>query len=357
MNFNQDIQEQEEPIGIAPLPEAEPCGPNLEYDPEYVMLMAKAVPKGDAQYGDFIGTPEAPNWGEIERDCRRMLLRSRDINILVLLLRCRTRIAQAEGLRDGLVQLVTLLEQYPEDIHPQAIIEGEFDLTVRANALATLTDPEGMLSDIREIALTSQSAMRLQVRDVERAFAIPRHVDALSVSSVQQQVINLYRSNDSNLSALVEAAQLTVRLNAWATDKLGGAAPDLSALTRLVGLFIRKELSQTVHPVPETTPKLPAFTTNGASVPPTVGADQPSFSSSMSSNELMKPIDATQGRDAALQAMVKAREWFEQAEPSSPVAVLLRQAEKLVGKRFAEVVQCIPLELLERWDQEHRADN
>ncbi|WP_211462541.1 type VI secretion system protein TssA [Collimonas silvisoli] len=341
--------------GMPPLSASEPCGPNLEYDPEYVMLMAKAAPKGDAQYGDFIGAAEAPNWSEIERDCRRVLLRSRDINILVLLLRCRTHIAQAAGLREGLALLLAMLEQYPDTIHPQAIIEGEFDLTVRANALATLIDPEGMLSDIREITLTKNSAMRLQVRDVERAFAIPRPVDALSVASVLQQINDLHRSNDSSARALAEAAQLSVRLQAWVTDKLGGLAPDLSALTGLVGAFIRKELSPAVQSSSERAPKVLACAADAADVPQAGSAERPCFS--LSPGEFMQPADWTQGRDAALQAMIEARTWFEQAEPSSPVAVLLRQAEKLVGKRFAEVVQCIPLELLERWDQEHTAGN
>ena len=47
------------------------------------------------------------------------------------------------------------------------------------------------------------------------------------------------------------------------------------------------------------------------------------------------------------------RFWFEAHEPSSPVALLLRQAERLTGKRFDEVFQAIPAELVERWMREH----
>ncbi|MEX8993147.1 cytoplasmic protein, partial [Salmonella enterica] len=38
------------------------------------------------------------------------------------------------------------------------------------------------------------------------------------------------------------------------------------------------------------------------------------------------------------------------SEPSSPTIPLLRQAERLVGKRFSEVINEIPVELLEKWD-------
>ncbi|MBW9878773.1 cytoplasmic protein, partial [Escherichia coli] len=35
-----------------------PCGPDLEYDPEYLLLFTRAAPREEAQYGDFVSTPE-----------------------------------------------------------------------------------------------------------------------------------------------------------------------------------------------------------------------------------------------------------------------------------------------------------
>lgn len=340
---------------IEPLSAIEPCGKNLEYDPEYVVLIAKMAPKGDTQYGDFIGAADTPNWGDIERDCRRMLLRSFDINIIVLLLRCRTRIAQAEGLREGLALLIATLEQYPEAVHPQATIEGEYDLTVRANALATLTDPEGLMADIREIVINKNSAMHLQVRDVERAFATPRPADALSPSSVQQQLDDLYRHHDAKLAALAEVTYLFTRLQAWSDTHLDEYAPDLHSLEKLLALFRRKDQSQSEY---VSVPQKLMSAIQAAITSSSDSADQPSVSHlPMAQNIQALPDDSIQDREMALQAMTKAREWFEQSEPSSPVSVLLRQAEKMVGKRFSEVVQCIPLELLERWEQETKNDS
>ncbi|ENT9928810.1 ImpA family type VI secretion system protein, partial [Escherichia coli] len=75
-----------------------PCGPDLEYDPEYLLLFTRAAPREEAQYGDFVSTPETINWAELERDARRLLMRSKDIRILVVLLRCRIQQAGAQGL-------------------------------------------------------------------------------------------------------------------------------------------------------------------------------------------------------------------------------------------------------------------
>lgn len=55
-------------------------------------------------------------------------------------------------------------------------------------------------------------------------------------------------------------------------------------------------------------------------------------------------------RNDALERLRCIRRWFESSEPSSPTIPLLRQAERLVGKRFSEVINEIPVELLEKWD-------
>ncbi|MFJ2990676.1 ImpA family type VI secretion system protein [Collimonas sp. NPDC087041] len=352
------------PEWLAPLSESEPCGPNLEYDPEYMLLMAKAAPRNDAQYGDFVDTPEGPNWADIERDCERLLLRSRDITLLVLLLRCRTRSTQAAGLQEGLTRLAGFLEHYPEHIHPQLLIEGERDFAMRANALSALADPDGLLSDIRDITLSKSTAMRLQVRDVERAFASPRHPDALSVETVQRQLVDLRHARDATLKDLADASALVGRLQLWSQSDLQDDAPDLLPLARLLGLFASKSGVAMVKPaeIPAQDAKAQrtALESNSADIKQSSSSQSgnrkylDTFSDQ--GNTSMNPTDmsnhAINGRQAALQAIQEARAWFELVEPSSPVAILLRQAEKMVGKRFSEVAQSIPPDLLARWEQE-----
>ncbi|EHB5701285.1 cytoplasmic protein, partial [Salmonella enterica subsp. enterica serovar Typhimurium] len=91
-----------------PVSAEQPCGPDPEYDPEYLLLFSRAAPQAEAQYGDFVSTPEAVNWPEIERDARRLLTRSKDIRVLILLLRSRIQQAGAQGLAEMLTQLAEL---------------------------------------------------------------------------------------------------------------------------------------------------------------------------------------------------------------------------------------------------------
>ena len=375
----------------------EACGPNLEYDPEYVLLTAKMLPKSDIQYGDFIGAASTPDWAEIERDSRRILLRSRDITILILLMRCRVRLAQGAGLLEGLSLLVELLEAFPLQIHPQATGVDDPDILVRVNAMAAMADPDGLLNDIREMELIKKSALRLQVRDVERAHAIPRLPDALSVASLRQQLGDLVLQQNPTVLALAESLPLIVRIQHWNTHYLGDMAPDLSPLTQLIRLMHDEVSKHRVKPLPS------ARIENGtivqknpesASARPTViassgGVTGGEFHSSLhgtehseSSELFMKCNNSCNhacnnvcnngcnsvcnnvnnnrstlpdahnqilDRACALRHLMNVRIWFEQAEPSSPVSMLLRQAEKQVGKPYSDIVGCIPAELLLRW--------
>ncbi|CAN5887412.1 type VI secretion system ImpA family N-terminal domain-containing protein [soil metagenome] len=332
----------------SPISASDPCGPTLEYDHEYAVLLARMVPRADTQYGSFVGSAEAPNWPEIERDCQRLLLRTKDINLFVWLCRARTRLGQGAGLVQVLSMLLEVLQTWPEAVHPQTIIEGEPEPVVRANALAGLADPEGLLADVCEIVVASGTATRLTVRDAERAFAVPRMPEALRPESVLQQlaVLRAAAPQDARLPVrlLAEAANLVRAIEAWSKSQLGDDAPSLVALSRVLDLFID--------------PKQSISASNGAgpyesleSTDPTDSAAQPWMNTSPFPKARSGARQALT-RDDVLLDIRGAREWFESHEPSSPVAVLLKQAERMVGKRFSQVADSIPLDLLQKWESE-----
>lgn len=330
---------------LEPISEAHPCGSDLEYDPEFVLLQSKVAPKQDVQYGDFVSPPEAINWTEVERDCRRLLLRMRDIRILILLVRCRARLDQAMGLRDGLSILSRLLETWPEAIYPQVVVDGEPDPAVRANALAALADPQGLMQDVRDLVISTNGVLRLRVRDVERSLSIPHAADALAPESVQHQLHELRKQNNAVLSALDEAQTFASSIDSWARRHLPDDYPDLGTLLRLLDT-----VTGAAPPAAPTVITLPASERSPAG--------SQGFMGTTIEGPVVTPLDSNSpepvmDRNTALASIQAARIWFEAHEPSSPVALLLKQAERLTGKRFDEVYQAIPAELVERWAREH----
>ena len=340
---------------LVPVSDAEPCGGNLEYDPEFLLLTANATERPEAQYGDFVNTPESINWSDVERDALRLLLRSKDIRILILLLRSRIRLAGASGLLEGLTLLEQMCTAWPQDLHPQIVADEEANLEdaalVRGNALAALTDPEGVLMDIRGIVISNNAALRLQVRDVERALSIPRPKDALAPDSVRRQLTDLRQRNNPVLNAFDVASLTLDKVQSWANNTLKNAAPDLSSLQKLLQHLQEHENHPTLKRESEDVP-------DKESIQDTTTAD--AQATAQESDPLMRSrqpdiFSETQpiiiaNRFDALKRIEDIRNWFETQEPSSPAIPLLRQAERMVGKRFSEVVEAIPLELLKKWD-------
>jgi type VI secretion system protein ImpA len=328
------------------------CGPDLEYDPAFVMLQAAAAPRIEAQYGDFVDVPASANWAEIERDCRALLLRSKDIRLAVILLRCRTRLDGAVGLRDGLAFLVAMFECYGEALHPLPVFDGERDPAMFANAIGGLVEPDGTLADARDIPMPKVAGLQLHLRDIEKSFATPRQKDALAPESVVRLLKELWSRRDATIAALVEAQRLTQRIAAWCDQTLGVDAPDLGALSRALQPFAQHQVDGggASAPVAARTVKeqddddLPGSASAALAPAALPHSDTPADAPITTRPS---PMD----RWSALAAIHETRMWFEQNEPSSPVIVLLRQSERMVGKRFSELAHIIPADLLAKWDE------
>jgi type VI secretion system protein ImpA len=339
---------------MMPVSEDAPSGPDLEYDPEFVVLAGRVAARSEAQYGDFVGMPEPVNWSEIDRDCRRLMMRSKDIRLAVLFVRCRTRLADAVGLAEGLELLAAWLQAFPEAIHPRPDVDDDRDaaLEIRMNALQALTDTEGLMSDVREIALPRTSATRLQLRDVERAFAHPRAADALAPESVMRQLDDLRVQHPQALAGFARAQTALTTVIGWSREHLEAYQPDLKVLERLLGRIAgageAAAQSATIgdEEDEEDGTVLDAVAVAVDHEPVALNPDLPQAAAPVTHSVQREAL----GRHGALERIREARAWFELHEPSSPVAVLLKQAERLVGKRYAEVFSAIPPELVAQWD-------
>ena len=333
---------------LEPVSAEEPCGPDLEYDPAFVMLQAAVAPRTDAQYGDFVDAPQQANWAEAERDCRALLLRTKDLRLLTILIRCRIRQSGAEGLRDGVAVLLQMLTRYGEALHPMPMLDGERDPIVYSNAIAALADADAALADARDIRLPKTTGLQLQLRDIEKAFAVPRAKDALAPESASRLLGELWNRRDAAIIALADAQHAVAEIVALTRDTLQADAPDLDGIVKLLQPFAQTALDTGRAPAVASSAEAPAepdsvpdmtVCTPVEPAPHDTGAAAPTTRDT-------RPMD----RWSALAAIQETRLWFEQNEPSSPVVVLLRQSERMVGKRFSELANVIPAELLAQWD-------
>lgn len=318
-----------------------PCGESIEYDATFIMLQGRLQPRLSAEYGDFVEAMEPLNWAEIERDTQTLLLRSKDIRLVMILLRCRLRQVGLTAVCEGLEALLSLLEQWPDTLHPQLYDEGEFVPLMRANVFAELDAPEGFIADFRQQMLPRAAGLQLSVRDVERAYASPREESApsaLTMAAVQEA----WRE-EPVIASLQRAATRLQQLKKLLQNTLGEDTPDFERLLTLLNLFgstpaspERPEIATT-----ETASSSLATTTEAITqrVPAASQVTVPATSQNLDPQKIENRADA-------LNRLREVRAWFVHTEPSSPVISLLAFTEKTIGKGFLELVQYIPAELI-----------
>ncbi|MBC7783518.1 MAG: type VI secretion system ImpA family N-terminal domain-containing protein, partial [Burkholderiales bacterium] len=87
---------------LADIPQEPPCGPNLEYMPEFMAVEQAAMGKPERQIGTKITSAEPPDWVSVAKEAQALLSRSKDIRVAILLTRALTRIEDIAGLDAGL---------------------------------------------------------------------------------------------------------------------------------------------------------------------------------------------------------------------------------------------------------------
>src|SRR5215208_6225341 len=87
---------------LAPVSAENPCGENLEYDADYVVMEQAAMGKPEQQFGTTVIPAEEPDWREVQTQALTLLPKSKDLRIGVYLTRAAARTDGFSGLAGGL---------------------------------------------------------------------------------------------------------------------------------------------------------------------------------------------------------------------------------------------------------------
>ena len=326
---------------LSPIPGVQPCGSSLDYDPDFLLLQSKLQPRLDAEYGEFTEAADPINWAEIERECHALLAKSRDIRLIVVLMRCRIRVVGLRAVGEGLRALLTLLQQWPDDLFPTLMDEGELEPMLRANAFSDLEDRYGFINDLRAHQLPRTVGTQCAVKDLERALAVPRDENALPEATVRAMLNEWRQQQEPEIISLDDARQCLQQLQRQLSESLGDVAPLFSQLSHLLQLFTAagEPLTQT-SAAPVAQEALAEITALSAQLPP---ANQDMPEPVVPSAQ---PYAGIQNRAQALACLKEVQAWFVAVEPGSPVILLLQFALKTSGKSFTELLQLLPADIV-----------
>lgn len=312
---------------LQPISGDEPCGPNLEYDSEFLALGRAALPQSDGSMveGKKKSAPEPPKWREVASAAEALLGRTKDLRIAMHLTRARLNTDGLPGLADGVGLIKGLLTEFWDTVYPQLDAEDGNDPTLRVNSLDALSDVDGIVGDLRLIALVqAKRAGQYSLRDIRVATGeqpAPEGAGApdsgiIDAAFLECELDSLQQSADAAAGLLEDVRGI----EAYITTKVGAAeAPDFKLLQdeiQAINGIYAEQLSRR------------GVNVEAAGDVGTTGGESPSAAGG-----------DIRSRDDAVRMLDKVSEYFRRNEPSSPVPILLQRAKGLIAKDFMEILR------------------
>lgn len=302
-------------------PEA-PCGPDLEYDPDFVSLFVASAGKPERQSGETLVPAEEPDWADIRQRAESLLARSKDLRVAMLLTRALTRTASLDGLCAGLQYTQQMLSQYWDEVHPRLDPSEDMDPTMRLNALAALADSDAVLGDVRAAALVPPGYQRrISARDILGvAGKLPPTEGGPTQVEMETILASAASKNELSVGAMRDALTTAIGIKTLLVDKVGSdRATDISPLI--------DTLKTLVHAVDKVT-----GVENGVGTEEEINGVSGERSATSALGEI-------RSREDAVRVLERVCAFIERTEPANPAPLFIRRAQQLLTKSFIEIIQ------------------
>lgn len=312
------------------------CGDDLQYDPAFIALEQAIKGKPEQQIGDAIQEAEPPNWKEVRKNAEELLLRSKDLRVLISLLRAWIATDGLSGFSSGLTLIKELVEQHWDGIHPLLDSDDDNDPTERVNILMSLCDQETILRPLQLSPLVESKALgKFNIRDFNIAhgkLAVAEGSSAVGLPTLDAAVQDAeLESLQRNYQNMVGAIECLNGLENIVTEQVGiNNAPNFEDLR----VFLKEAKGILAE----------WLESRGAGMD--ANAEDEDFEADIDGKDatarkksgLSGGINNNQDVLAALKQIC---EYYKKHEPSSPVPILLERCTRLVGKDFMDVLKDI----------------
>lgn len=322
-----------------------PCGADLSYDAAFMELerVAQGGPTDRIVGPD---TPaDGPDWRLVEQQSVALLNRTKDLRVAALLAKSLLRTTGFKGFRDGIIIVRELLARYWEPVHPQLDPDFDYSPIMRGNILRELCDRTNVLNPLRTTPLVSLAGIgSFSLRDIGLATgeiaptngtAAPEMatIDAAFGHCPVEQLTDTYQ-------AVTDTIDGVKAIESFMSEKVGVlqtvSLDDLSAVLRQIQDVLRSRLAE-LRGETNGGNGIDMASATGSNLEPMMNAPgaaegtavaRPAFRPGEIStrNDVMRAIEAVCG-------------YYERHEPSSPVPILLRRAQRLVPMNFIDIMR------------------
>jgi type VI secretion system protein ImpA len=306
-----------------------PCGPNLEYDPDFVDLEAASVGKPERFSSGETIPAIPPEWPDVKQRAEALLGRTKDVRVAVVLCRALTCTGGFAGLAEGLTFTHQLLSRFWEGAYPA--LEGEDkDPTTRLNALDALVDADALPRDVKDLYVATVAGGRISVRDIlvtQKKLQPVAGTAMVTPEAVQGLIRDAAAANaPPPLEAMEKSLNALSAFDTLLSEKVGATKTlnlqEVKEALTVVLLVCRKALGIAEKPQPGD----PAAT-------------DPATIEAANHGEIRRREDAVRQLD-------RVCDFIQATEPGHPAPLLIRRAQRLMAKSFLDIIQDLAPESL-----------
>ncbi|KAA0214786.1 MAG: type VI secretion system protein TssA [Leptolyngbya sp. PLA3] len=321
---------------LAEISPEEPCGADLSYDPAYYQFMRDAEGTPEQRLGDSVIEAVEPDWRSVKSQGIDLFARTKDLNVTMVLMLALTVNDAINGLAEGLQLLRRLLERWWDQMHPRLDPDENNDPLERMNLISALNVAPGAMGDtrrfqarVREMPLCKSRQLGafnyrhvlIARGEIERPAGMENPPEMAIIDAAFAEVEPEQLKSDADAAA--RAASTIRDIDRWILEKVGSNhAPDLQDFIKLltgVEKFYQEQLVR-----------------RGLSEAPAEASVEGQAGGGGGVEQIRGSV---KGPEDVRQLIGKICEYYERHEPSSPIPMLLRRAERLVGKGFIDVVR------------------
>jgi len=315
-----------------------PCGEDLEFDPLFSEMERAKTGTDTQQIGDSINEGEPPNWRLVKKNAITLLKQSHDVRIATTLSIAMLHLHSFAGLAQSLQLLAGLLKNDWHCLHPEHDPYDDYPIE-RVNALSELGHHSFVLMLKKHPLVAARGLGQFSFEDIQSSLEKgdkpqkDSKADAALISATFKacEIDTLQQTAQSVMDALQSFYNMTETLH----DAMGAQyAPDFSKTVQLlmnISTVLQNHLPEALG-VETEQQNAEEGIANTESLA-TSATSQPKHTMAV------RTVTTIENRQDVNRALDKICQYYQQYEPSSPVPLILKRAQRLVDKSFVELMQ------------------
>ncbi len=307
------------------------AGVNIEYDDEFVSLLALLQERPEQQYGDVVVEAATKDWDAIYQASYNILdKKSKDLLVMGILTQSAIVLHGLGGLQAGLSLIVHSLENYWDQIFPRLYDEDDvYDPDYRLNAFSIFFTYDGIIRQVRQANLVKNglSGVVYKLGEVENLLS-NKEIDY--PGGEQRLVIDLriaQMDDDSEICSLESSLKLIQTIKSIFQQHQVQTLLKFDELEKCIGKILSR-----LHEVGKDSDASDVLMVDATT------HEEQGISSVAALNWVNYNIES---REDVQFLFEKICVYFEKHEPSHPAPLFIRRIQRLMNLNFYEIMKDI----------------